>query len=506
MNENIYAILARGFPQNADAPFLILPDDRRYSYRELEQETARYANLLMACGLKRGDRVAAQVDKSPAALFLYLGCVRAGLAYVPINPEYQSDDIEYFLNNADASVFVCRPDFLKNAKKLARNVGARKVFGLGIDGTGSLVEAATTLPDTFTTAECAADDLAAIMYTSGTTGRSKGVMLSHRNLSSNAMVLHAYWGFRSGDAILHMLPIYHTHGLFVATHCAMLNGSPMLFEPKFDAKRALHLMTQATVLMGVPPNFAALLNEPGLNLEACVHMRLFISGSAPLLPTTFEEFHRRTGHAILERYGMTEGGMLVSNPWEGARRCGTVGFPLPGTEARVIDGQDRPAPTDVIGHVQVKGSNLFSGYWRMPEKTQDEFTPDGFFKTGDVGRLDADGYLTIVGRFKDLITVGTQEVYPKEIETAIDVMPGVAESAVIGLANIENDMKVVAVVVRRLEGPRLTVDDITSALKNCFADFKIPRAVYFVDQLPRNSMGKVQKNVLRERYWGSENL
>lgn len=505
MNENIYAVLSRGFPQNADAPFLILPDNKEYSYRQLEQETARFANLLVACGLEPGDRVAVQVDKSAAALFLYLGCVRAGLTYVPINPGYQSDEVEYFLTDADVSVFVCRPDFLADAKKLAWYTEKGRIFDLGIDETGSLIDAVGKQPDIFSTAQNTADDLAAIMYTSGTTGRSKGTMMSHRNLSSNALVLHNYWGFVPGDVILHMLPIYHTHGLFVATHCAMLNGSPLVFEPRFDAKRALQLLPKVTVLMGVPPNYAALLNEPELTTDACAHMRLFISGSAPLLSTTFEEFRRRSGHAILERYGMTEGGMLVSNPYDGERRCGTVGFPLPGTQARVVDDQGNPVAADIIGHIQVKGENLFSGYWRMPEKTREEFTDDGFFRTGDVGRFDRDGYLIIVGRFKDVITVDNRAVYPKEIETAIDLMPGVAESAVIGLPDRSNGVKVAVIVAHRQYGPRPTADGITSALRRTFDDFQIPRAVYFVDQLPRNGMGKVQKNVLRERYQDSIN-
>ena len=500
MNENIYAMLERGFPENRDAPFLILPDGKQYSYQEMEQETARYANLLVASGLQQGDRVAVQVDKSAAAICLYLGCVRAGFAYVPISPDCQRDDVEYFLCNADATLFVCRPGFLEADEKLTWSTAAKTVFTLGTDGSGSLIEAAHAQPGSFVTAHCGPDELAAIMYTSGTTGRSKGAMLSHRNLSSNALVLHAYWGFIAGDVILHMLPIYHTHGLFVATHCAMLNGSPLLFEPKFDTKRALQLMAQATVFMGVPPHYAALLNEAGLNLATCGHMRLFISGSAPLLPSTFKEFRRRTGHTILERYGMTEGGMLVSNPWKGERRCGTVGFPLPGTRARVVSEQGRPVDEDQIGHIQVKGPNLFSGYWRMPEKTREEFCIDGFFKTGDVGRVDAEGYLSIVGRFKDVITVGQQEVYPKEIETAIDLMPGVAESAVIGLPDPLTGAKITAVVARKVAGPHLSAEDITSALTTSFADFKVPKAVHFVDQLPRNGMGKVQKNVLRERY------
>lgn len=504
MNENLYSILSTGFPSDGEAPFLILPDGTEHSYHKLEQETARYANLLISCGLKQGDRIAAQVDKSPAALYLYLGCVRAGLAYVPISPEYQSEDVAYFLSNAQASVFVCRPNFLETAKSLASASGVKVVFDLGMEDSGSLAAAAAQQRDTFATTQCAAGDLAAIMYTSGTTGRSKGAMLSHGNLSSNALVLHAYWGFRRGDVLLHMLPIYHTHGLFVATHCALLNGSPLLFEPRFNPKRALLLMKQATVLMGVPPNYVALLQEPDLNLDTCRHMRLFISGSAPLLPTTFEEFQRRTGHTILERYGMTEGGMLVSNPWEGTRRCATVGLPLPGTLARVVDGRGCPVAMGEVGHIQVKGPNLFSGYWRMPEKTRDEFTPDVFFKTGDVGRLDADGYLTIVGRFKDLITLGEQEIYPKEIESAIDILPGVVESAVIGLPDLENGTKVVAVVVRQPKSPSPSEKEIALALRGSFADFKIPKAVYFVDQLPRNGMGKVQKNLLRERQWGSE--
>jgi len=505
MNENIYAVLERGFPENRDAPFLILPDGKRYAYRELEQETARYANLLVASGLQRGDRVAVQGDKSAAAIFFYLGCVRAGFAYVPIGPDYASEDVDYFLGNADAALFVCRPDFLEAAEKLAWCSAAKRIFTLGMDGTGSLAAAARLQPDTFTTSYCAADELAAIMYTSGTTGRSKGAMLSHRNLSSNALVLHAYWGFVAGDVILHMLPIYHTHGLFVATHCAMLNGSPLLFEPKFDAKRALLLMAQATIFMGVPPHYAALLGEAGLNLAACGHMRLFISGSAPLLPSTFKEFRRRTGHTILERYGMTEGGMLVSNPLHEERRCGTVGFPLPGTQARVVNQQGQAVDEDQIGHIQVKGPNLFGGYWRMPEKTREEFCVDGFFKTGDVGRVDAEGYLSIVGRFKDVINVDQQEVYPKEIETAIDLMPGVAESAVIGLPDQLTGSHITAIVARKGAGPHLSAEDITSTLKTSFAEFKVPKAVYFVDQLPRNGMGKVQKNVLREQYGSAQN-
>lgn len=504
MSDNIYDILSRGFPLDPDAPFLLQVDGQCYSYGELDQETARYANVLAACGLRPGDRVAAQVDKSAQAVFLYLGCVRAGLAYVPINPECSDEDLDYFLNDSAASMFVCRPALKKRAQQLTWHNASRVVFDLDANGHGSLTDAANAQRSAFATVACAAEDLAAIMYTSGTTGRSKGAMLSHGNLSANALVLHTYWGFVAGDVILHMLPIYHTHGLFVAIHCALLNGSALLFEPRFDARRALRLMERATVFMGVPPHYAALLNESALDHTILARMRLFISGSAPLLASSFQEFRHRTGHTILERYGMTEGGMLVSNPLKEERRCGTVGLPLPGTRMRVVDGLGKPLAANHIGHVQVAGPNLFSGYWRMPEKTREEFTPDGFFKTGDVGRVDEQGYLTIIGRYKDVIHVGGQEVYPKEIETAIDRLPGVTESAVIGLPDATGGSRVAAVIARTPGQSTLTAAEVTSALQTVFAAFKIPKTVHFVDQLPRNGMGKVQKNLLRSNFpWGA---
>jgi malonyl-CoA/methylmalonyl-CoA synthetase len=498
MCDNLYSLLAGRFP--ADAPCLILPGGTRYSYADLDRESARYANLLAGAGLKKGDRVAAQVEKSPEALFLYLGCVRAGFVFLPMNPAYQRGEVEYFLNDARPGIFVCSPKSFEQAQELAWAARVPHVHDLGERGDGSLAAAAAEMSGRFPTAECAGGDLAAILYTSGTTGRSKGAMLSHRNLSSNALVLHRYWGFRPGDVLLHMLPTFHVHGLFVATHCALLNGSPMLFEPKFDPRRVLHLMRQATVFMGVPTYYTRLLADPGLTREACAHMRLFISGSAPLLPDTFDEFRRRTGHTILERYGMTETGMLASSPLEGERRGGTVGFPLPGTEVRVTDEDGRPAKAGEIGHIQVKGGNVFSGYWQMPEKTKEEFTADGFFRTGDMGRFDADGYLSIIGRDKDLVITGGLNVYPKEIEEAIDAMPGVRESAVIGLPHPDFGEAVAAVVVRGKDGAGLTAEGIVSALKGRIANFKVPKSVYFVDDLPRNTMGKVQKNLLRERF------
>lgn len=502
MNDNLYALLAGRFPAEPDAPCLILPDGRRVSYAELESQSARYGALLAAAGVKPGDRVAAQVEKSPEALYLYLGCLRAGGVFLPMNPAYQRGEVEYFLNDARPALFVCRPEKREEAQELAWAARVPLVHDLGERGDGSLVAAAAEMPDAFATAQSAGGDLAAILYTSGTTGRSKGAMLTHRNLAANAVVLHRHWGFRPGDVLLHMLPTFHVHGLFVATHCALMNGSPMLFEPKFDAARALRLMKEATVFMGVPTYYVRLLQEKGLTREAVAHMRLFISGSAPLLPETFSAFRERTGQTILERYGMTEGGMFTSNPLEGERRGGTVGFPLPGTEVRVVDAADQPLPAGEIGHIQVRGDNVFAGYWRMPEKTKEEFTPEGFFRTGDMGRFDAEGYLAIIGRDKDLVITGGLNVYPKEIEEAIDALPGVAESAVIGLPHPDFGEAVTAVVVRAKDGAGLTAEGIIAELKGRIAGFKVPKAVHFVDDLPRNTMGKVQKNLLRQLFAG----
>jgi malonyl-CoA/methylmalonyl-CoA synthetase len=502
MNENLYSLFASRFPRDSGAPCLVLPDGGVVSYADLERETARCANLLAECGLKKGDRVAAQVEKSARALFLYLGAVRAGLVYLPLNPAYQRSEIAYFLGDAKPGVFVCRPQARALADELAPAAGVRHVFELADDGGGSLPEAAAAMPENFATRECAAADLAAILYTSGTTGRSKGATLSHRNLASNARVLHEYWRFRPGDVLLHMLPTFHVHGLFVATHTALLNGSAMLWEPKFDGRRALALLARATVFMGVPTYYTRLLAEPGLTREACASMRLFVSGSAPLLAETFDEFRARTGHTILERYGMTETGMLTSNPCDGERRAGTVGFPLPGVALRVMNDEDRPAPAGEIGHIQVRGDNVFSGYWQMPEKTREEFTPDGYFRTGDMGRVDADGYVHIIGRSKDLIISGGLNVYPKEIEALIDELPGVGETAVIGLPHPDFGEAVTAVVVRQKNaaGAALTEEAIIAAVKGQLANFKVPKRVFLVDELPRNTMGKVQKNMLRERY------
>ncbi|MGE5466743.1 MAG: malonate--CoA ligase [Ignavibacteria bacterium] len=500
--ENLYAFLVAGFPARAGAPCLILPDGRAWTYSDVERASGRMANLLVALGLRPGDRVAAQVEKTPEALVLYLATLRAGMVFLPMNPAYRRHEVEYFLSDALPGLFVCRPSERAMADAAARQAGVPHVLELDDAGRGSLIDAAAPHADAFETAARRGDDLAAILYTSGTTGRSKGAMLTHRNLAVNARALHEAWRFAPGDVLLHMLPIFHVHGLFVACHCALLNGSPMFFEPRFDAARAVALLPQSTVFMGVPTYYVRLLAEPGFTREACRNMRLFVSGSAPLLKETFDAFRERTGHTILERYGMTEGGMFTSNPYRGERRGGTVGFPLPCTELRIVDEAGKPCAPGDIGNIQVRGDNVFAGYWRMPEKTAEEFTSDGWFKTGDLGSRSADGYVSISGRSKDLVITGGLNVYPKEIEELIDALPGVAESAVIGVPHPDFGEAVTAVVARRKDaaGTALTADAVLAALRGQVAGFKLPKRVQLVDDLPRNAMGKVQKNLLRETY------
>ena len=507
MNENLYATLAAHFPPNPAAPCLILPDGRAWTYGDVERASARMAHLMVALGLKPGDRVAAQVEKTPEALVLYLAAIRAGMVFLPLNPAYRGHEIGYFLGDAKPGLFVCRPQTRALADALAAKAGVPHVLELDDAGRGSLIAAAAPHADSFETVPRTGGDLAAILYTSGTPGRSKGAMLSHANLAVNARTLHAAWRFQPGDVLLHMLPIFHVHGLFIACHCALLNGSAMFFEPKFDVRRALRLLPQATVFMGVPTYYVRLLHDPDFTRAACRNMRLFISGSAPLLKETFDEFSARTGQAILERYGMTEGGMFSSNPYDGERRGGTVGLPLPCTALRIVADDGKPCAPGVVGGIQVKGGNVFVGYWRMPEKTREEFTADGWFKTGDLGSVSADGYVSISGRSRDLVISGGLNVYPKEIEELIDALPGVAESAVVGLPHPDFGEAVTAVVVRQKNkaGAALSATAIIAALKGQLANFKLPKNVFLVDALPRNAMGKVQKNMLRQRYSGESN-
>jgi malonyl-CoA/methylmalonyl-CoA synthetase len=499
VNENLYALFESRFPADRSQPLLILPEGGVVTYAQAHEGAGRYAALFASLGLEPGDRLAVQVEKSTEALLLYLGCLRAGLAYLPLNSAYQQGEIGYFLENAEPRAVVAQPKSLAWLEPLATRLGISHVFSLDEHGKGSLVDAARGADPAFDTVARAGDDLAAILYTSGTTGRSKGAMLSHRNLASNAQVLHREWGFRPGDVLVHMLPLFHVHGLFVACHCILMNGSAMRFHARFDPARALADFRSSTVFMGVPTFYTRLLGEPGLTREACSSMRLFVSGSAPLLAETHVEFEQRTGQRILERYGMTETGMLTSNPLQGERRAGSVGRPLPGTDVRVVDDQGEACAPGENGNVQVRGPNVFGGYWRMPEKNAEEFTADGWFRTGDVGSLSADGYLTIAGRSKDLIITGGYNVYPKEIELVLDALPGVKESAVVGVPHPDFGEAVTAVVVPA-QGQAPSEKEIIAAIKGQLANFKVPKRVHVVEELPRNTMGKVQKNVLRERF------
>jgi malonyl-CoA/methylmalonyl-CoA synthetase len=440
--------------------------------------------------------VAAQVEKSVEALALYLGAVGAGAAFLPLNPAYTPAEVGYFLGDAEPSVFVYDP---ARADALAGVAAAApRTFTLGPAGEGTLAEAVAAAPPRAPAAR-GPDDLAAILYTSGTTGRSKGAMLTHRNLASNSAALVDVWRFTAADVLIHALPVFHTHGLFVATNVALLSGASLLFHARFDAAAVLADLPRATALMGVPTFYVRLLEQPGL-AAAARRVRLFVSGSAPLLPETHRRWKAVTGHAILERYGMTETGMITSNPCDGERRAGAVGFPLAGVEVRVTDPETgAPVAPGAPGMIETRGPHVFDGYWRMPEKTAQEFRADGFFVTGDIGRIDADGYLWIVGRAKDLIIAGGFNVYPKEIEEAIDALPGVAESAVIGLPHPDLG-EAVAAVVARAPGADVTEAAILDALAPRLARFKQPRRVFVVDALPRNAMGKVQKAALRREY------
>ncbi|MBP6020118.1 MAG: malonyl-CoA synthase [Burkholderiaceae bacterium] len=504
-NANLYALLASGFPADRSQPAIVCPD-RVYSWNDIEEISAGFANLLESLNLPFGARVAVQVEKSPQALMLYLACMRTGLVYLPLNTAYRAAEVEYFLSDAEPAVVVCDSRNLDWVQTLADKTGASHVYTLDEDGSGSVCGAAASHGNSFQTVISQPDDLAAILYTSGTTGRSKGAMLSHANLGSNAQVLKSYWGWRSDDVLLHMLPIFHVHGLFVASHGALLAGAKMIWLPRFNVDQALAYLPQSTVMMGVPTYYVRLLGDTRFTRDVCSTMRLFISGSAPLLMETFEDFQARTGMTILERYGMSETIMLTSNPYDtslGHRIGGTVGPPLPGVSVRVVDDQNQALPVAQVGNVQVRGPNVFSGYWRMPEKTREEFTQDGWFRTGDVGQFGGpgvpDNYLSIVGRSKDLIISGGFNVYPKEIELVIDAMPGVNESAVIGVPHPDFGEAVVAVVVPK-DGQVLDVDQMLSALKASLANFKVPKQLHIAPELPRNTMGKVQKNVLREQY------
>ncbi|MCU7816175.1 MAG: malonyl-CoA synthase [Candidatus Thiodiazotropha sp. (ex Rostrolucina anterorostrata)] len=498
-NANLYALFCEHMPSNPEALFLEDIDGRQLYYSEMTTRSGRMLSLLQALGVKKGERVVVQVDKSIEAVLLYLACLRAGAIYIPLNTAYTPAEVAYFLNDALPRLFVCVPTAKEPLSGVAKSCGVTEVLSLGATGDDELMETLNSQPVSEQVVEVEGEDLAAILYTSGTTGRSKGAMLSHANLASNALVLYDFWHWQNDDVLLHALPIFHVHGLFVALHCALLGGSRVIFMPRFDTEVAIRKLPQATVMMGVPTFYTRLLDQQGFTRKSCSGMRLFISGSEPLLAETHRAFEARTGHHILERYGMTEAGMITSNPYHGDRLAGTVGYPLPGVKARVADDKGKELPRGETGVLEITGPNVFKGYWQMPEKSAEEFRDDGWFITGDIAVMTDDDRITIVGRAKDLIISGGFNVYPKEIESEIDELTGVKESAVIGLSHPDFGEGVTAVVVTD-GSSELNEETIIAALSSRLAKFKRPKRVFIVDKLPRNTMGKVQKNVLRENY------
>ena len=481
-----------------DACFIETTDGRRHSYRDMLEHTGRFAAALARCGVQPGDRVAAQVEKSVEAFFLYLAVLRVGGIYLPLNTAYKPAELAFFLEDATPTVFVVDPAGADEKRALAEKHGVQSTLTLSAEGTGSFIDAVRHDDAPHATAARRGDDVAAIIYTSGTTGRPKGAMLTHANLLSNGQTLTALWGFTRDDVLLHALPLFHAHGLFISSHCALLSQSRMLFLPKYKAEEVLVLLPRATVMAGVPTFYTRLLELPGFDRQATANMRLFISGSAPLLPETARAFEERTGHRILERYGMTESVIIASNPFVGERRIGSVGRPIDGVDVRIAGEDNQPVSAGAVGEIQIRGSGVMKGYWRNPEKTQADMTADGWFRTGDLGILSNDGYLDIVGRAKDLVITGGYNVYPKEVEMVIDALPGVLESAVIGLPDRDFGEAVTAVVVPTGEG--VEAPAVISHVKASLANYKVPKQVFFADALPRNAMGKVMKNELRATY------
>ncbi|MGI9341863.1 MAG: AMP-binding protein [Gammaproteobacteria bacterium] len=495
---SLYATFAARFPADRSRLMVRTIDGDRFSYADAERESARIARFLSEQGLSPGDRVTVQAPKSPALIWLYLGCLRAGIVYHPLNDAYQAAELEFFVHDARPTLAVCSPERHSEFTQLTANVGTR-VLTLAADGTGSLTDAAAGCAAEFADPPCAADATAVLLYSSGTTGQPKGAMLSHANLAANTATLIEAWGFSADDHLLHALPLYHAHGLFVALGCVLMSGCSMSLLPKFEPGAVIAALRESTVMMGIPTFYTRLLNEPDFAAACCAGMRLFISGSAPLRADTHREFEARTGHRILERYGMTETSMLSSNPLHGERRAGSVGPALPGVSIRVVDDESRPVAAGTIGAVQVRGPNVFTGYWQLPDKTAREFTADGYFRTGDQGVLGADGYLTIVGRDKDMVISGGLNVYPKEVEAVLDALDTILESAVVGVPHADFGEGVIAVVVPN-PGHDASESDIIAALRRQLANFKLPKRVFVVDELPRNAMGKVQKNELRDQY------
>jgi len=490
-----------GIHLGKDTPFLILPDDRVITHAEFLAKAAQYAHQITAYGLVAGDRLAVQIGKSANALAVYAACVQAGVIFLPLNTAYTGAEVEYFIDNSGAKLVLCDGEKQADIAPICDRLHARLDI-MNADGSGSFDDAARQHPTEFDTVDRAPNDLAAFLYTSGTTGRSKGAMLSHENLLSNSQVLVDHWRFGADDVLLHALPIFHTHGLFVATNVCLLAGCAMRFYAGFDRDLIIRDIPKATSLMGVPTFYTRLLDDPRFDRDLTKNMRLFISGSAPLLAETHIQFEERTGHRILERYGMTETNMNTSNPYDGERRAGTVGHALPGVEIKVCDPETgAELPTGEIGVLEVRGPNVFQGYWQMPEKTREELRENGFFITGDLAYIDERGYVTIVGRSKDLIISGGYNIYPKEIELILDDQAGILESAVVGVPHPDFGETVVAILVPA-QGATPDTDTIKTSVEGQLARFKKPRSYQIMDSLPRNTMGKVQKNILREMFKG----
>ena len=494
---NLYLTYREGFPQDLKSPFLEYPDGSLITYEELEEQSSQYANGFSDLGLQPGDRVSVQVDKSPEVIFIYLACLRSNLIFHPLNTAYKESELSFFLDDAKPSIFICQKEIYENISSLGLKKEPQYVFTL-LPLEEESIQSIKRKGD-HEIVDCSEEHTAALLYSSGTTGKPKGIMLTHGNIGSNALALKEAWNFTQEDCLLHALPIYHVHGLFVALGCVFLSGSRVLWMNAFDADEVLKILPKCSVMMGVPTYYTRLLSNPKLNNDTLANIRVFISGSAPLLEDTFNEFRSKTGHYILERYGMTETNIICSNPIAGKRKPGTVGLPLEGQSLRIVDDSLNNFDKDEIGNIQVKGPNVFNGYWNLPDKTKEDFSSDNFFNTGDKGFIDQDGYLTIVGRSKDMIISGGLNVYPKEIESLIDDLDGVGESAVIGLKDNDLGEKVVAVVVRQ-DKSEITEDELITTLKKDIAGFKVPIQVIFIDELPRNAMGKVQKNVLRDNY------
>ena len=497
-NANFFTSLALRAPEESTT-LLTTVDGAQYNYGDLERQSAKAANALRELGLQPGDRVSVQIEKSVANLWLYMGVLRAGLVFHPLNTGYALEEMRFFLGDAEPGLLVCDPAKSDTYKVVCEELGIAFLLTLDADGHGSLADVWRNASSECETEPREGDDLAVLLYSSGTTGRPKGIMLSHENLRSNADVLVDYWQIQETDVLLHALPIYHVHGLFVGVHCVLMSGASMHWLPAFEAKQVRSRLPLCTIMMGVPTYYTRLLADPDFGGTDCRTMRLFISGSAPLLEETFNTFAERTGHTILERYGMSETGMNASNPLDGERRAGTVGFPLPGTQIRIVDDAHRPLDTGEVGELEVRGPNVFKGYWRMPKKTAEDFTADGWFVTGDQGLIDERGYVRIVGRSKDMVITGGLNVYPKEIESVINGIEGVVESAVFGVPHPDFGEAVVATVVVRPDCD-ITPAAIDDRLRAEMAKFKLPKRIQIADQLPRNAMGKVQKNVLRQEW------